>query len=183
MSLINDALKRAKDAQQKSPGVAPGPQLRPSQTLPSPDRHLRRLLSLAIAFFVFLGLSFVWLNWQDIYRGKSSVAAIKPAVQPVPGTKPAVPAPAAPGSSAPMASHAPLKTAIAAAPAVPTPAPAPVMLKLQAIFFVPGRSSAIINGKTVQAGDTVQGFRVAAISRAGVTLVSATQTNVVTLNQ
>ena len=32
MSLINDALKRAKDAQQKSPPSAPGPQFRPAGT-------------------------------------------------------------------------------------------------------------------------------------------------------
>jgi hypothetical protein len=57
------------------------------------------------------------------------------------------------------------------------------MPKLQAIFFVPGHSSAIISGKTVRAGDKVLGFRVAVIDRSSATLVSATQTNVMTLEQ
>jgi hypothetical protein len=56
-------------------------------------------------------------------------------------------------------------------------------LKLQAIFYAPGHSSAIISGKTVHAGDTFKGYRVAAITQTSATLVSATQTNVMTLEQ
>jgi hypothetical protein len=56
-------------------------------------------------------------------------------------------------------------------------------LKLQAIFFAPGHSSAIISGKTVRVGTLLKGFRVTAISETSATLVSATQTNVMTLEQ
>jgi hypothetical protein len=66
------------------------------------------------------------------------------------------------------------------APASIVSAPEPV-LKLKAIFYSPGHTTAIINGKTVKAGDVYKGFRVAAITQTSATLVSATQTNVMTL--
>ena len=56
-------------------------------------------------------------------------------------------------------------------------------LKLQAIFYAPGHSSAMINGKTVKTGDVYKGFRVTAITQTSATLVSATQTNVMTLEE
>jgi hypothetical protein len=72
-----------------------------------------------------------------------------------------------------------LKPAVAAtnAPVIePTP-------KLQAIFFAPGHSTAILGGKTVHPGDVIKNFRVAAINQSSVTLFSRTQTNVLVLKQ
>ena len=39
MSMINDALKRAKDAQEKTRGTVPGPELRPIEPLPAGDKQ------------------------------------------------------------------------------------------------------------------------------------------------
>jgi hypothetical protein len=181
MSLVNDALKRAKEAQKKGQPEAPVPQFRPPEPAAAPSRGIGMLVPVVIAGIAIVGLSVVWQN-------RHKAAAREPAVPPKPiapvvvvqETKPPVQQVAAP-------------TPKPAAPVVavtekpePTPAavsaPAP-QLKLQAIFYTPGHSSAMINGKSVKTGDVYKGFRVTAITQKSATLVSATQTNVMTLNQ
>jgi hypothetical protein len=173
MSLINEALKRAKDAQQKSPAVAPGPQLRPAEPPPAlaANRSIGMTAPTIVILIVVAGLAAWWLARQkpgEIPIEAKTTAPASPVTAPKPPVQPVAVAAAPPASTQP---------AVPAAPAMPVVAP----LKLRAIFYVPGRSTAIINSKTVRAGDIVRGFRVAVIDRTSATLVSATETNVMTL--
>jgi len=176
MSLINDALKRAKDAQQKTRGIAPGPQLRPAEPFPPAARRIGIVLPLVVVLFVFLSWSFV-LQMREKASASQLPAENKPAA-------PLNPAPKAPLQTIAVSKPKSPATAKPVAPPavspvnVPDPGP-----KLQAIFFAPGHTTAIISGKTVRAGDSIKGFRVASISQNSATLVSRTQTNVMTLEQ
>jgi hypothetical protein len=180
MSLVNDALRRAQDAQKKAQPPAPVPALRPAESSPVQKRGMGLPIALFAAFGAIVALTFLWHGWQETSPVHAAalpkpaapvvaVAETKPRVQPV-----AAPAPAL----APPVAVVPEKPA--PVPVVSAPAPE---LKLQAIFFAPGHSSAIISGKTVHAGDNFKGFRVAAITQTSTTLVSATRTNVMTLEQ
>lgn len=169
MSLINDALKRAREAQPQSPPPQASLQLRPAEPAPAANRGMGMIVPAVIAFLALIGVFFVWHAERR-----------PPVKQPAPETK-ATP-PAAPKIAPPVqiAAVAPTPTP----PAAPVPALPPVEpLKLQAIFFAPGHSSAIINGKTVFAGETFKGYRVADIAETSATLVSATETNVMRLDQ
>jgi hypothetical protein len=172
MSLINDALKRAKDAQQKSMPAAPSPQFRPADPAPTPARGLGMTVPLIMAVLAIIALVFIWKHQK---KPAEAAAPAKPSapVNTIAETKPAVATPAPPVTPTPS-------PAIAVAPVASVPAPE---LKLQAIFFAPGHSSAIISGKTVHEGNIFKGFRVASITEASATLVSGTQTNVMTLDQ
>jgi hypothetical protein len=185
MSLINDALKRAKEAQRTAPLPASNLQFRPVEPAQTAARRPGILLPVGIILFVLIGLFLVWQ-----FRPKTAAPMLpgvetKPVavVSSVPETKPqpaspiqaaAVPAPEKPVEQAVVAIPPPVAVA-------PPPAPAP--LKLQAIIYSPGHSSAIISGKSVWAGDTFRGFRVAAITQSSATLVSASETNVLELDQ
>lgn len=178
MSLVNDALRRAQDAQKKSQPTAPPPQLRPAESAAPQKRGMGILVPLLIAGVAIGAL--IWLLHsrrktearQLVVDPKSdapaaAIAQSKPPPQPAAAPAPTQAAPLAVVAENPL-------------PAAVTSAPAPE-LKLQAIFFAPGHSSAIISGRTVHAGDNFKGFRVASITQTSATLVSATQTNVMTL--
>jgi hypothetical protein len=174
MSMINDALKRAKDAQQKTPGAAPGPELQPLAPLSPSPRGIGMILPMFVILFVFMSFLFVWQTRQQVSatepKAKSqSAAPANPAPKPVTIVMAAPKPPVA------------LKPVVAATNApVIAPEPAP---KLQAIFFAPGHSTAILGGKTVRPGDVIKNFRIAAITQSSVTLFSRTQTNVLVLKQ
>jgi hypothetical protein len=186
MSRINDALQRAKDAQPKTLPPAPGPQLRPAEPSRRSGFGMAAIPFIAVILIASLCLFFVWQSFRETSpppipaQAKTVFTAnseTKPAPPPVAISTPtAAPERPVPKSSGPERPVAPV-----AAPVIV--AEAPPSLKLQAIFFTPGRSSAIISGKTVRAGDAVAGFRVAAIGPASATLVSASRTNVMTLGQ
>ena len=182
MSLVNDALKRAKEVQKKGQPEAPGPQFRPAEPAAAPARGIGMVVPVVIAGVAIVGLSVVLQNRHKTAARESNVQPKPiPPVVAVQETKPPVREVVAP-VSAPAAP-------VVAVTEKPAPAPAPVMsvpapqLKLQAIFYAPGHSSVLINGKTVKAGDVYKGFRVTAITQTGATLVSATQTNVMTLEE
>jgi hypothetical protein len=61
--------------------------------------------------------------------------------------------------------------------------PKPLVPKLQGISFHPTRPLAVVNDRTVVIGDRVGGFRVVAITRNSVTLISAAATNVLSLSE
>jgi len=187
MSLINDALKRAKDAQQKSPPAAAEElQLRPATAAPAPKSNLGMLVPLVAAVCAIAVLLLVW-------QGRQKTAAREVTVEPKSVAPPAVVAPV----TKPVVLVQPVVAATIPAPAAPVaqpkpavaPVPAPVAsapvfdLKLKAIFFTPGHPTAIISGKTVKVGTVIKGFRVSALTEGSATLVSATQTNVLTLEQ
>lgn len=66
MSLINDALKRAKQAhQESSTPVAPVPQLKPVEPVPHDARRAAGLLlPLALGTIALLGLLLLWVLWK-----------------------------------------------------------------------------------------------------------------------
>jgi len=203
MSLINDALKRAKAAQSQA---SQGPLNLPLRPVEPGQRHARQNLGLfvpvALALVALLALFLVWRWAQTRQLGapaEVAVRAVTPAVpaqpdQPTaPTTPPApvqasviapAPAPAAEPSAPPLA-EVQETDAVAEAPTparVPAPAPPkPVLLRLQGILYNPHHPSAMINGKTLFVGDTLGDLRVVAIAQNGVTLANSSRTNVLFL--
>jgi hypothetical protein len=181
MSLVNDALKRAKEAQRKAQPEAPAPPFRPPDPAAAPARGLDMLVPIVIAAIALVALVVVLQNRQKTIAREAAVQPLQPApVAAVQKTTPPVQPAAAPVAAPSVTAAVAEKPAPAPAPAQRTPEPP---LKLQAIFYSPGRSSAMINGKSIKVGDVYKGFRVAAITQTSATLVSATQTNVMTLEQ
>jgi hypothetical protein len=161
MSQINDALKRAKDMQPKNtPSSVP-----PMQPVESPaSQHGANWIwpvAIILLLLLFAGL-FIAIS-------AGSHAKKKIVAEPLP---------------------APVVQA-AAAPAPPPAAPAPEALKskapkrarLQGIVYDPVHPYAIVSGKTVFVGDSVDGMRVTAISRDAVTLAGNGQTSKLAVGQ
>jgi hypothetical protein len=209
MSLINDALRRAKDTQQEAP-LPPTPELpfRPVEPARQSARRGPGLLrpgALAVVALVALLFAWQWAQKHDstgsievnarTARIANAIPAPTSAAKPIPAAQPAsLPSPAT-GTSAnlaadttPAATEAPLadpeksEVTNAAAMTQPTP-PKPAPLRLQAIVFNPKRPSAMISGKTLFVGDKLGALRVVAIGRENATLVGAGQTNVLSLAQ
>lgn len=186
MSMLNDALKQAKQTQQDNPPPTPPLQFRPVE--PGQPNHARAPLlfvglALALIMVVALGGMFVWLVSQNAANELRVAArsADEPATAvtadsktviaaPLPPTLPPVTIPVEPGTNTLPAS---------ATAELPQPLPP----NLQGIAFHPTRPLAIVNGKNVVIGDRVGGFRVLAITRRSVTLGSATATNVLSLSE
>ena len=202
MSLINDALKRAKKAQQDNPPPPPPLQLRPAEP-PAPRRAVPVvLLLLALVIVIAAGGLLLW----TVARQSAPVLRVDArTVTPPPPAAEEIPK-ASDVSSARAEVVVPLTTesqpAAAVAPALTTdetlpgqpqtnglPVAAaaeplkPAALKLQAILYNPTRPSALINGRTVFQGDRVGESRVLVINPEGVTLGSATITNVLILGE
>jgi len=212
MSLINEALKRAKEAKAAPPPAA-GPQFRPVD--PQPERDSRSTVMVVSAFSLVLVLALL-LAWLLIQRNGAASTAVRaseapniPAV-PVKQTAPAVslPKPVAarqvaspsiePSSvaaiktevSAQPASTAPPAAAATVDPVVATPItaaieppPKPAPPKLQGIVFNPTRPSAMINGRTLFIGEKFGELRLVAITSDSATLVGGGRTNVLSLEQ
>jgi hypothetical protein len=213
MSLVNDALRRAKDAQQPAP-LPPSPDL-PFQPVEPARQCARRgrgrlpLVTLAVVALLTLLLAWQWLHKRDstgsaegnartalVARAipappSASIAAPAQAAQPGSTAQPASPAPSVAGAPAPLAADATsaaTNTPVADAQAEGTNAaamtpPQPAPLRLQAIVFDPRRPSAMISGKTLFVGDKLGDLRVVAIDKESVTLVGAGQTNVLSLSE
>jgi hypothetical protein len=204
MSLINDALKRAKQSQ--SPAATPPAQhlhFRPVESEPVARHGLGVLLPVALAFVALLALLFVWelghrsssSNPQPelVAHAASTTPAPTPPVNPAPAalteSVPSPPVPSAPEPPPAAITPTPAETAPDPAPAIPavpddppTP-PKPAPLRLQGIIFNPAHPSAVINGKTVFVGDKVGEFRVGDIRQDSATLFNAAQTNVLNLGE
>lgn len=185
MSLINDALKRAKEAQRKEtpPGGSP---MRPVEAKPA-ERDFSLILPVVIVLLVvtaivFIGLAVTRQAATNPAKKNAAAPAITPAQTPtqtvaiavVPATNPppaALPAPATSAPPAEVTNPAPIK------------AEAPKPTRLQGISFDPVLSWAVINGETVYVGDFVNGMQVTEISRKSVTLVGNGHTNILVLGQ
>ena len=194
MSLINDALKRAKQAQQENPPTTPPLEFRAVEPGQKENRRATLLvvgLSLVVTLIIGLAGLLIWF-----------VSQAKPAPVPVAARVADAPLAPLPQSTAttptPTAQPTPLVTSkpnsyierpddentngvpvIAAITEAIKPSP----LKLQGIFFNPGNPSAIVNDRTVYLGDRVNGFRLLAISPVAVTFANATATNVLSLSE
>lgn len=168
MSLVNDALRRATEAQKNTTAVPPKLPLRPAAA-PVAPKGIGFAWPVSLALFVGTICLVGWLNHRDL---SLPVHARTPEVNSANVSQPAAVAPVA----APLA----VVTNSIAQP-VEAPAPKPAPLKLQAVFFNPRNPSAIISSKTVFVGDAVGDFRVEAIASNSALLISATATNVLTL--
>lgn len=158
MSLINDALKQAKQSRPQNPPADP--------PLPPVESALHGgvgwlvpavIILLLVAAGIFIGLSL------------------------------SKPTPLAASAPPPVAVTRQVASAVTNAPpgsntvaAVPPKPPEP---KLQGILFDATRPCAIVSGLTVFVGDRVDKFRVTAISRDSITLQSETETKVLSLSR
>jgi hypothetical protein len=163
MSLINDALKRASQAQQDKPPTSQPPTL-PTQ-FHSDDANTFGWLWLVVIVLLVVAGSF----WFGLSMSRHTVNPIVREPSPTPTAAPV------PVQEAPVVSVAPIASAPAADTNVPALAAAPAKPepKLQGIAYNPQRPWAIVDGKTVYVGDQIGEFRVKAISRSAVTLEKA----------
>jgi len=179
MSLINDALKRAKAQQLDSVGTA-RVQFRPVEPAKQQVKKNHTTIWIAVVIIAGLIIGFVFrqLARENKSAGPKEVKAreIVPA-NPIPqGAAPTTPAPK-PVTQEPAvqdngaAAHADTSSEVKPAP------------KLQAVVFDPKRPSAIISGKSVFVGDKFNDLRVVAINQESVTLVGGGQTNVLVLGE
>jgi hypothetical protein len=208
MSLINDALKRAKHAQKENPPPPSALQFKAAD--PSQQRSPGPPVLLIVAVVIVLAVvgAFVMIVLQK--RGASPVvnarqpdeirlqtaapSVVTPVANPVNAPEPVLvtsqqavpPAGAVPVSSTNNGAAATLSgpvdsvTNSATADVDPTPSK-PAFPRLQGIFYRPQRPSAVISGKNVFVGSRVGEFQVLAITQESVTISSATQTNVLSL--
>jgi hypothetical protein len=191
MSLINDALQRAKQ-QTTQPTPPPGLPLRPVEVTTSPKKSSGLLLPITCASLVCVAglLGLIAFGSNRSSKGISPMpvsAEVKPVTQalaPAPverqlASKAADSTKPAGASNSPDAVQATNSISLAAE----SPALRPAPLKLQAILFSATKPSAMINGKTVYVGNRVGEFRVASITQSSATLVSDSATNVLSFQE
>jgi hypothetical protein len=207
MSLINDALKRAKQAQQQNPfGGQPAVPLQPVDYARRPNYFLRSLVALlAVATLACSGW-FFWKWWSSRGERRSVVVAVneakaesaaqskarpqssprKSAIQVstniVVRTNVAVtPKLEADARSAPTNASIATSQTTAAAPAAATEPAAPPSpfadLKLRSIIYREDKPAAVINGDMLYVGDEIRGARVVRIERSSVTVERKGETN------
>jgi hypothetical protein len=177
MSLINDALKRASQADRvRSPVMAATmTELEPV----SVSRNSSLSMVLAVVAMLVLGLAgwFFWQWWNSrafhpIHLNlMHSAPAVAYKATPVRAPAAPVPAPTAPTPVVTQAAPAPTVVDDTPAPAVPTQPvytgfkPWPADLKLTGIFFNRVNPRVVINGNFYVTGDTIQGIVVKAIEK------------------
>jgi len=180
MSLVNDALKRAKQAQEENPPKAPPLEFRPVEPAQeggnrSPLLLLGGVLGLTVA--VLLGGLLIWVIANSQSARLQAEAKTLPAAEGA--TTNTAPASSSPQDQAGLANTP--EEAMTNTQPVAVEAPPPEF-KLQGIFYNPRSPSAVVNGRTVYVGDRVTGYRVITITPEAVTLSSGTQTNVLSLS-
>jgi len=186
MSLVNDALKRAKQNQDANPPTTPPLEFRPVEPAQGEGRRTSLLLvglSLVIVAIVGMCAALVWFVSQKhgpTLRVEASVSQqqLPPRTNaPQPAPKPTPPVTVVEPAVTP-ATIENLEPVVAASESL-KPAP----LKLQGIFFNPKNPSAVVNGRTVYLGERVAGFFVLAMSPSSVTFANSTATNVLSLSE
>jgi hypothetical protein len=184
MSLINDALKRAQEAQSSTPSAPQaGPQLRPAEPTTYAWHGVGLILPAALALIAVMALFLVW----EVSRQRTTQPQeVRAATGAAPATESVHPTtPPAPTADTPARLPAPGTPQVVGDVATNAPAVSdevkPIMPRLQAVFFNPRNPSAVINGRTVFRGDSLGSFRVTRITADSATLVGERQTNVLRL--
>ena len=206
MSLINDALKRAKEVQPEPARAAAG-----AEPL-EPVHYSRRGLPwyfIPVLFVVIAGGGWFLLKGWDAQRqatpGYGPIVVVKarePVTPITPGNAPANPATPGEKSFTPAVNNAlsvpftainrnfSLEDTAPATAAAPQPtasteaasdSSASPTFKLQGIFYRSANPSAMVNGKSVFVGDRVSGATVKGIDRQSVALEYEGQTKILTL--
>ena len=201
MSLINDALKRATQAQ---PATTPAPQpAAPMQPVSQRRAGLPVYFTPVLLFIVSGACWFLVKGWDarrqaGIYPApitiharetSSSSTTTKPSGSAISETE--IPIPAgrqfalndAPTPSASATATVPTTDNAATVSAASAPQEAAVApaFKLQGIFYRPSNPSAVVNSKTVYIGDLILNGKVKAIDRQTVTIDVGGATQVLTL--
>jgi len=196
MSLINDALKRAKETHQQNPRPTTPPDAPALVAAHSSRSGTPAWIWFAI-IFLLVGIG-AFLIGQSMHKGGTpnsvgAVAARFSTEQPVTATAAIRDPSPAPTATATTPAASPVTVESGKGAIVPTPqtnttdvvavaaAPVPAPLKLQSIIYDPKHPSAMINGKLLFPGDSFGDLRVQEIRRNGVTLVGAGKTNVLSL--
>ena len=183
MSLINDALKRAKE----SHGEAPPPTTPPEKTGLRPVESAPRkgtpawLWLLIIVVLVGLGMFFIGQSTHKTVAASSNNSTEAAPAEPKPVVVAQTPAPVAPKPAVVPETSAPPSPVQTPAVVAAAPPVGPASFKLQSIIYDPRRPSAMVSGKTLFVGDRIGGFHVVAIRKDSVTLVGGGQTNVLEL--
>jgi len=210
MSLINDALKRAKQGQQQNPfGGQPIRPLQPADYAARSNYPLRFALAVLLVAALALSGWFFWKWWRSSGEshqtagGESTTAAensktsakpvqrkqlIKVSTNIVVRTN-SVGSPQSEALAQVVSSNssisAPQTNAAAFASPTNVAAPAPPSpfadLKLQSIIFSEDKRAAGINGELLYVGDEIRGARVRKIERQSVTVERNGETNVLRL--
>jgi hypothetical protein len=179
MSLINDALKRAKQVQTEStPAPAPEPEFRPVDPQEADPVTQNLVAPIIISVIAVLALLFIWRSFQGSDNGQGQETIVS-ARSPEAASEPEVPSDVDPDiaqAAQPLPTDPELPSVVPATAAVDTKLAVietvPKGPRLQAVVYHPKRPSAIIDGKTVFIGDNFEDFRVAKISKTSVTLSS-----------
>jgi hypothetical protein len=187
MSLINDALKRAKAQQQSSPG-APRVQFRPVEPARPQVKKNHTAIWIAVVIMAGLIIGFVFRQLTRETKNATSkevkareIVPANPAPQQTAPTA-QVPPPPTTASTSNVVRHESSAQDVATVPVIQQEEPK-IVPKLQAVVFDPKRPSAIISGKSVFVGDKLGDFRVVAITQESVKLVGGGQTNVLVLGE
>jgi hypothetical protein len=182
MSLINDALKRAKESQRKDEpsGLSP---LRPVETNPK-ERDFNWTLPVVIVFlivtaFVLIGLAMVKPAGKKIPAEQLAVA---PVIEPKPQVVAAIPLVTNQPAVTATITNSPVPPAATISPVVAT-VPVSKPLRLQGIAYDAAHPSAIIGSKAVFVGSLVDGMRVTAISPDSVTLAGGGHTKTLVVGE
>jgi hypothetical protein len=199
MSLINDALKRAKQAHTENQRPAPDLPLRPADPGQNYNSGIPVVLLAVLLIAVVIGGGLILVALKRNNAAPQVVHATQPEASssdtpsPVAATpSSSTPAPTPVNNSAPattvasraQAASGPTPDALAATPN-PEP-PKTVTPKLQGIFYHPSKPSAVMSGKTVYVGSRVgeaRDFVVLSISRDSVTVANGSQTNLLVLEE
>jgi len=193
MSLINDALKRARETQQQQQRpAAPAPLFRPADAGQPPSTRPGLLVPAGLIVATACLALILWL----VFPGRSAIpapaiaanaasatpAASTPTTTPVPPaprpTASAVPATPPPPAVQPVESPASTNSHVAVTSLQP---PTPALPKLQGILYRPDRPAAVLDGRTVLVGGHAGEYRVISIEAQSVTVIRAGQTNVLSL--
>src|ERR1043165_4318472 len=160
MSLVNDALKRATEAQKKISSEPPKLPLRPADPPQPEPRGFGLAWPLSLVLFITMICVLAWFNQQNnSVPVQARTTASKPKAKRVveENQTPTVAQPSAADKSGVVARSELTNPPV---PVIEPVAAKPPPLKLQAVFFNPQHPSAIIEGKTVFVGDSVRNLKV-----------------------
>jgi hypothetical protein len=191
MSLINDALKRAQEAQKKSPAPLAGA---PLHAVPAQHNKTLWIIVAFVAGVLFFGALGLFFGLRTNHLASPTTLPkreiqnvnVQPAIEKPPAVVPVTNVPSSVVSTAiPIATpdSTPVlnQTTTTSANETPLPRATTPKIKLQAIFYRPKNPSVVINGKTLFVGEEVAGAKVVAITIKSVTIISSGETNVLTL--
>jgi hypothetical protein len=193
MSLINDALKRATEAQ---PAGKPTPEMDTTmKPAPQPRTVGLPVYFTPVLLFIVSGACWFLIRGWDVRRQAIASTTAIPVQAREAVEMPDIPA----GEGAELPIPANRRFALNDRPSSPIPVPTgagasaefasasvaaddsqPATFKLQAIFYRPSNPSAVVNARTVFVGDRIDNARVKAIDRQSVTLEIAGETKVLT---